>query len=191
MITTKLEEMQNFRLVKIDIDQNSDLTESLNVHNVPTVFLVYKGNIIDHFVGVPDDKRLKEFFDSINILVGISDNDQIMRSLLKGAEEWMNKEQWDNAKNMFVEANSYEKWKETYGAIIKLGLGKYLISILTFYKALCCFNNNEFEKAEGFLNELLQFHKKDVDSDIHLKKKVALLEIKLNLIKNPELLESK
>ena len=114
--------MQNFRLVKINIDNNPDLTEALNVHNVPTVFLVYKGNIIDQFVGVPDDKKIKEFFESINILVGISDNDQVMQSLLKGAEEWMNKEKWDNAENMFIEANSYEKWKDKYGAIVKLGL---------------------------------------------------------------------
>ncbi len=124
IVYKKLEEMQNFRLVKINIDKNPDLTEALNVTNLPTVFLVYKGNIVDQFVGVPDEKRLKEFFENISIIRGISEKDQIIRSLLKGSEEYLNREQWDNAENMFYEANSYEKWRNKYGAIIKLGLGK-------------------------------------------------------------------
>ena len=125
ILTEKLELLQNFKLVKINIDRNEELVERMGIESVPAVFLVYKGNVVDSFTGFPNEKRLEEFFGSINLLKSIGENDDIIRSLLKGADEWMNKNQWDQAENMFNEALSYEKWRNKYGAIIKLGLGMY------------------------------------------------------------------
>jgi len=44
------------------------LTNALNIKSVPTVFLVYKGNIVDTFKGIPNQERIKEFFDTAVLL---------------------------------------------------------------------------------------------------------------------------
>ena len=123
LLLTKLEENQNFKLVKINIDNNQELAEKMGIESVPSVYLVYKGNVVDSFVGIPNEKRLTEFFDSITLLKNLGEDDTIIRSLLKGAGEWLNKKQWDQAENLFSEALSYEKWRNKYGSIIVLGLG--------------------------------------------------------------------
>lgn len=123
LLLTKLEEKQNFKLVKINIDNNQELAEKMGIESVPSVYLVYKGNVVDSFVGIPNEKRLTEFFDSITLLKNLGEDDTIIRSLLKGAGEWLNKKQWDQAENLFSEALSYEKWRNKYGSIIVLGLG--------------------------------------------------------------------
>ena len=100
----------------------------MGIESLPTVFLVYKGNVVDSFFGIPNEKRLNEFFESINLLNSIGEDDTIIRSLLKGADEWLHKRQWDQAENMFNEALSYEKWRKKYGCIINLGLGNRLLT---------------------------------------------------------------
>ena len=80
----------------------------MGIESVPTVFLVYKGNVVDSFTGLPNDKRLMNSLVRL-ICERIGEEDEIMKSLLRGADEWMNKKQWDQAENMFNGAMSYEK----------------------------------------------------------------------------------
>jgi predicted negative regulator of RcsB-dependent stress response len=134
--------------------------------------------MIDSFVGYPDEATLNQFFENIKLIQGISHNEDIIRSLLVGADEWMNRKQYDRAESMLVEAASHKKWKEQYGHIIKLGL------------AICAFNKGEMDKAEKLLKELKEYFKNKL-SDPTVNKKVALLEIKLMFHKNPELRTSK
>lgn len=86
--------------------------------------MVYKGNVVDSFVGLPDDNKINKFFESISLLKGLGENEQVIQSLLTGAEEFMKKKQWDQAENMFNEGLSHEKWRNKYGHIFKLGQGR-------------------------------------------------------------------
>lgn len=172
--------------MKINIDKNQELVEKMGIESVPTVFLVYKGNVVDSFAGIPDEKRLGEFFDSIKILIGIAEDDTIIRSLLKGADEWLHKKQWDQAENMFNEALSYEKWRNKYGSIIKLGLSKYFLIFLAY----CAYHKNDFDLTEKIIKEIYVKYEKDVKNDEDLKKRISNLEIKLLTKKNPSLLAS-
>lgn len=151
----------------------------LNIKFVPTIFLVYKGNVIMTFNGFPDEKTQQELFETIGLLRGISNDENIMKSLLKGADEWMIKSQYERAENMLNEASSHSKWKKNYGYIIKLGL------------ALCAFNKQEYDICEKLIKELKEFYSKDLEADPVALKKNALLEIKLLFRKNPDLVKSK
>jgi thioredoxin-like negative regulator of GroEL len=159
----------------------------MGIESVPTVFLVYKGNVVDSFTGLPNEKRLNEFFSSIELLKRIGEDDEIMRSLLRGADEWMNKKQWEQAENMFHEAMSYEKWRNKYGAIIKLGLGnEYILNI-----AICAYNKNNYDLTEKLIKELNEKWEKDLKADEDIRKRVSNLEIKVMSRKNPDLILSK
>lgn len=179
ILVNKLKEHKNFKLIKINIDTNDELANRLNIKYVPTIFLIYKGNVMMTFNGFPDIKTQDELFETINLLRGISNDENVIKSLLKGADEWMNKSQYDRAENMFNEAASHMKWKKKYGYVIKLGL------------SLCAFNKNEYEKADKLIKELKEFYMKDLECDTTSLKKSALLEIKLLFRKNPELVKSK
>lgn len=174
MLEKKLEEMQNFKLVKINIDIAEELAEMIGISSVPTVFLIYKGNIVDSFVGLPDSKKLDTFFESVNILTGLGKNEKIIRALLTGADEYMYKKIYDRAENMLNEAYTHEKWRDKFGHIIKLGL------------ALCAFNRGDLQTTEKILKDLKQ-NKHFIFSDPIVSKKVALLDLQLMFKKNPEL----
>ena len=172
----KLEEQKNFKLVKINIDENGELSEMLSISSVPSVFLVYKGNVVDSFVGLPDMKKLDSFFESITLLRGIGEDEKIINAMLAGADEYMNKKIYDRAENMLNEAYSHQRWRNKYGHIIKLGLG------------LCAYNKSDYKLAEKFLKDLKLHHKKEISADPVLNKKTALLEMKLEFMTNPELI---
>ena len=47
------------KLVKFDADDLPQLTTGLNVKALPTVFLIFQGNVIDTFSGIPKTDRLQ------------------------------------------------------------------------------------------------------------------------------------
>ena len=129
--------------------------------------------MIDSFVGMPTTSVIDQFFENVKILRGISNDEKVIQSLLAGADEWMNKKQYINAESMLVEASSHKKWKDKYGQIIKLGL------------AICAFRKGDMNNVEIYLKELKQMSTKSSDNIVN--KKIAMLEIKLMLSKNPDL----
>ena len=42
------------RMVKVNSDNFPQLSQALNVRALPSVFLVFKGNVVDAFTGIPD-----------------------------------------------------------------------------------------------------------------------------------------
>jgi thioredoxin 1 len=53
------EEMENVKFVKVDVDENEDVTESADVQAMPTFILYKKGEKVDTMSGANADK-LKE-----------------------------------------------------------------------------------------------------------------------------------
>jgi len=52
-------------MAKIDTDQNQELAEKHNISSIPAVFAYHKGKIVGSFVGLLNDKSLKEFVDKV------------------------------------------------------------------------------------------------------------------------------
>ena len=51
-----LEHDGKFKLVKLNIDNIPQLTKGLNVKAVPSLFLIYRGNVMDTVTGADMDK---------------------------------------------------------------------------------------------------------------------------------------
>jgi putative thioredoxin len=151
----------------------------LSISSVPTVFLVYKGNVINNFVGLPDPKKLESFFESITLIKSIGEDEKVIQAMLAGADEYMCKKIYDRAENMLNEAYSHQKWRNKYGHIIKLGL------------AICSFNRSDYKLTEKFLKDLKTHHKSSISADSILNKKLSLLEMKIDMFNNPEKIEKK
>jgi len=52
-------------MAKMDTDQNQELATRHNISSIPAVFAYHKGKIIANFVGLLNDKALKEFVDKV------------------------------------------------------------------------------------------------------------------------------
>jgi putative thioredoxin len=60
-----LEAQGNFRLAKVDVDQNQNLAQRYNVRSIPTVKVFKDGNMVSEFTGALPEPRLREFIQSI------------------------------------------------------------------------------------------------------------------------------
>lgn len=165
IITQFMNDNKNFRFVRLNIDDNEELSEKLNISSIPAVFLIYKGNIVDNFVGLPPQDRLTEFFNNINLLTGLGKEEQTFQNLLIGFDELMKKKDFSQAESMLNEAYSHENWRKKYGYLIKLGI------------AIVKFNKGELDKVSGSVKDLLEFHKQELKQDHLAAKKAHLLEI--------------
>lgn len=168
MVKKKFNDQKNFKLVKIDIDQYPELNQSLAVSTIPAVFLIYKGKVIDNFVGIPNNVRLEEFYNNINILDGYSKKEDIFQTLLMNIENWINKGDYSHALNLLKEANSQENWKKQYGYLIKLAM------------SICYFNLKDYNSSNELIKEIQNFNSLELKKDLIAFKKSNLLKLKLD-----------
>lgn len=54
-----------FRLAKINVDQNSNLSVRMGVHSIPHVKAIKNGQMVGEFVGVQPEIRIREFIKNI------------------------------------------------------------------------------------------------------------------------------
>ena len=124
LILNRMDEQKNFKLVKLNIEKNQDIVEKMGIDSVPTMFLVFKGIILDSIVGFPDEERLNEFFNLITSLLETENVENLIKNLLREANDYLIKKKWDIVEEKLNKAYGFEKHKEKYGPLIKLGLGK-------------------------------------------------------------------
>lgn len=164
IVTQKYREMKKFRFVKVNIDENPELADNFNVTSIPVVSLIYKGNIVDSLIGVPNSEKIDEFFNGVSLLKGIGSNEEIFRNLLIGADEFMKNGQYDQAENMLNEAYTH-KWKDSYLHLIRLSM------------AYICFHKNEIEKSKGFIQDIRTYNQQALKDSAIYSRKVSQLEL--------------
>ena len=76
-----------FKLVKLNIDTLPQLANGLKVKNIPAVFLVHKGSIVDMFVGMPKEQLLAEFINTALAIDSLANDENVMAEVIKRAEE--------------------------------------------------------------------------------------------------------
>ena len=54
-----------FRLAKINVDQNSNLSVRMGVHSIPHVKAIKNGQMVGEFVGIQPEARIREFIKNI------------------------------------------------------------------------------------------------------------------------------
>jgi putative thioredoxin len=66
----KLVKEYDFVLAKVDIDQNPDLANAYGIEGVPDVRVVTKGDVLNGFVGVLPEPKLRQFLAQLNLTSG-------------------------------------------------------------------------------------------------------------------------
>ena len=56
------------KMVKVNADTFPQLTTALNVKALPSIFLIFQGNVVDAFIGIPSKEKIEEFFQTAALL---------------------------------------------------------------------------------------------------------------------------
>lgn len=59
------EDMKEIKFVKIDVDDNPELSQRYEIRSIPTLIFFSKGKIIDKVIGGMDEDALKEKIESL------------------------------------------------------------------------------------------------------------------------------
>ena len=116
ILREKIESLEGkVRMVKLNIDDYPQLSTGLNIRSIPAVFLIYKGNIVDTFSGVPETKLIDEFFNTALLLNEMQTDEGIMDNVMTQIEEMVAAKQYESAIKVINDSLTMDKWKEKYG----------------------------------------------------------------------------
>lgn len=129
-----------FRLAKINVDQNSNLAIRMGVHSIPHVKGIKNGQVVNEFVGLQPESRIREFIQSL---------------FPHPSELWIEKGQifyqegdWEESAAAFRQALQIDDQNPT----ARLGLAKSLFRLQNFQEAQAWLNNfppsKEYSAAE-------------------------------------------
>ncbi len=112
-----------FRLAKINVDQNPNLAIRMGVHSIPHVKGIKSGQVVNEFVGLQPEAKIREFIQSL---------------LPRPSELWVEKGNhfyqegdWQEAADAFRQALQIDQWN----AAARLGLAKSLFRLHNFREA--------------------------------------------------------
>ena len=108
------------RMVKVNSDNFPQLSQALNVRALPSVFLVFKGNVVDAFTGIPDKEKLEKFFTTAQVLNNLEGDENIMNEAITAMEGLITKENYEQALQTAIDAQKMEKWVENVGTELVL-----------------------------------------------------------------------
>ena len=56
--------VDSVKYVYMDIDKFPEIAEMLEIQHIPKTFMIYNGDLVDQFGGVPQDlSKVKDFFE--------------------------------------------------------------------------------------------------------------------------------
>ena len=113
--TLAAEAQGKFKLVKLNIDDLPQIATALKVKSIPAVFLIFKGNMIDSFVGIPKEQIFKEFINTAMIIESVAHDEEVIKNAIAAIEEYITTKEFDMAEKMLTEGYSYEVWREKFG----------------------------------------------------------------------------
>ena len=82
-----------FKLVKVNIDNLPQLATALQVRSIPTLFLIYRGNVMDTITGV-DQTKLQEMIKTALLVEQAQHDESIMHTTLQTASEMLENGQY-------------------------------------------------------------------------------------------------
>ena len=153
-----------FRLAKVDVDSNPNLTMRFGVRSIPTVKAITQGEVVAEFVGEQPEYRIREF---IRKIIPPSQNSLAQEK----AESFLYMAEWEQAEETFRSVLE----KEASNPACLLGLAKSLIpqdKIKEAYKILINFPaSRPLAQAELLLplcSAMLDFHDGNLINDTDL-----------------------
>jgi putative thioredoxin len=87
------------KMVKIDIDQNQNLSNQMRIQSIPAVFAFVDGQPIDGFMGAKAPSELKVFIEKL--LEKVTDDEGDLSEAIAVADEMLEAEEFDDAAETF------------------------------------------------------------------------------------------
>jgi thioredoxin len=81
LVSKMAEHEGKIKLVKLNIDNFPQLTTGLNIRSVPSLFLIFKGNIVDMLQGF-QPAQLDEFIQTALVIGGMETDENMMQDIL-------------------------------------------------------------------------------------------------------------
>jgi putative thioredoxin len=162
-----------FRLAKINVDQNTNLAIRMGVHSIPHVKGIKNGQVVNEFVGLLPEAKIREFIQSL---------------LPQPSELWIEKGHhfyqegdWEEAANAYQQALQIDH----QNPVARIGLAKSLFRLQNFVEAQSWLEDfppsKEYSAAER-LRFLIQEILKAQDSPLPDDELAAAYQHSLRLI---------
>lgn len=100
------------KMVKINVDENQQVSAQLRVQSIPTVYAFFEGQPVDGFQGAVPESQIREF---VTKLAAMSKEDGGLGEALEAAEEMLEAGEHDDAAQTF--AAVLEEEPENVGAL--------------------------------------------------------------------------
>jgi thioredoxin-like negative regulator of GroEL len=110
------------KLVKLNIDNFPQLSTGLNIKQIPAVFLIFKGNVVDMFQGLPEDKIFDEFFNTALLLNSMATDQNIMEDVMAKVKQMITDSDLAQAEVVLADSYQLEEWRSKYGTQMMIGL---------------------------------------------------------------------
>jgi len=110
------------KLVKLNIDSFPQLSTGLSIKQIPAVFLIFKGNVVDMFQGLPDDKTFDEFFQTALLLNSMATDQNIMEDVMSKVKQMITDDDFAQAETVLADSYQLEEWRSKYGTQMIIGL---------------------------------------------------------------------
>jgi thioredoxin len=143
-----------FKLVKLNIDTMPSLASALKVQSIPAVFLIYKGQMVDTFVGIPENKRIGEFVQAALSIESLGSDENMAFGMVTEAEKMITKGDFATAEGLVTELLSHENWREKYGGRSLLLKPYGLVKLDTLCEAFQCIEEFLARAAKGIQDEV-------------------------------------
>lgn len=138
------------KMVKINLDENQQISTQLRVQSIPTVFAFFEGQPVDGFQGAVPESQIREF---VTKLAAMSKEDGGLAEALEVAEEMLANGEHDDAAQTF--AAILEEEPENAGAMAGLARAHLALDQVDEAEALlntapdAIFNAPEIEAARA------------------------------------------
>lgn len=138
------------KMVKINVDENQQISTQLRVQSIPTVFAFFEGQPVDGFQGAVPESQIREF---VTKLAAMSKEDGGLAEALEVAEEMLANGEHDDAAQTF--AAVLEEEPENAGAMAGLARAHLALDQVDEAEALlntapdAIFNAPEIEAARA------------------------------------------
>ena len=156
-LKSKCLDMKQFRLVRINIDIHNEIIDFLKITASPSIYLIYKCNLIEKHEGLPGAKVLDKIYSEIKYIQAIGKSEKIFLEIFKQADECMKVSDYEGANKFLKEMCSHEHFKLKYNYLIKLSY-----AIIYFNNRKDKFDiNDSFDNKEYYTEEEENNNKSD------------------------------
>jgi thioredoxin-like negative regulator of GroEL len=86
------------------------LASGLNVKQIPALFVIYKGSVVDSFTGF-DPQKIEELVQTALLVDQAANDEQLMVDIIKKAENAIADGHYAEALQVLQDSWSYEQWR--------------------------------------------------------------------------------